>query len=186
MANLIRCKSCGYVTEEGKVHDVCPACGVPAKMFEPYADPVSPDRRMLLKLDIHPIMVHFAVAFTASLLILHIASIFIRGGLLDNIYSTVKLLALFLPLTVILSFLGGLFDGKIRFRKIMTPLLKTKILLSSLFFILSAAVLILLVKFGVACLMTPGLLTAVLIVTLGVVIKLALIGTSLLEAKFPG
>ena len=39
MANLIRCKACGYVTREGKIKDVCPACGVPAKMFEPYTDP---------------------------------------------------------------------------------------------------------------------------------------------------
>ena len=48
MANLIRCKACGYVTCEGKIKDVCPACGVPAKMFEPYTDPVSEKRRRFL------------------------------------------------------------------------------------------------------------------------------------------
>jgi len=31
MASLIRCKACGYITKEGKVKDVCPACGVLAK-----------------------------------------------------------------------------------------------------------------------------------------------------------
>ena len=186
MANLIKCKSCGYVTEEGKAHDVCPACGVPAKMFEPYVDPVSPQRRMILKLDIHPILVHFTVSFTFSLLILNIAAFFLKGDLFDDIFTAARVIAFFLPITVILSFAGGLFDGKIRFRKITTPLLKTKILLSIFFFILSITYLMLILKFGFTGFIWLGIMASVITAALGLVIALALIGTSLIEAKFPG
>lgn len=186
MANLIRCKSCGYVTEEGKVHDVCPACGVPAKMFEPFTDPVSPQRRMILKLDIHPILVHFTVAFTFSLLLLNIGAFFIKGKLLEDMYTTAKLLAFFLPITAVLSFCAGLFDGKIRFRKVTTPLLKAKIAASIVFFILTVVYFSLLIKFGFVAPVELGIMAGVISLALGHVIFLALIGTSLLEAKFPG
>lgn len=186
MAGLIKCKSCGYVTEEGKIHDVCPACGVPAKMFEPFADPVSPQRRMILKMDIHPIMVHFTVAFTFSLLLLTAGAFFIKGRLLDDIFITAKVIAFFLPITAVLSFAAGLFDGKIRFRKVTTPLLKAKIAASIVFFLLSIAYFLLLLKFGFSGLPGLGIMTGVISAALGHVVFLALIGTSLLEAKFPG
>jgi uncharacterized membrane protein len=186
MANLIKCKSCGYVTEEGKVTDVCPACGVPAKMFEPYVDPVSPQRRMILKLDIHPILVHFTVSFTFSLLILNLAAFFLKGDLFDDISTAARVIAFFLPITIILSFAGGLFDGKIRFRKVTTPLLKTKMLLSVIFFAISIVYFMLMLKFGFGGFLWLGIMAVVITAALGVVIALALIGTSLLEAKFPG
>lgn len=42
MEELVRCKSCGFIMEKGKLKDKCPACGVAAKMFEPYIEKVSP------------------------------------------------------------------------------------------------------------------------------------------------
>ena len=41
-----------------KVGEICPACGVPAKMFEPYDDKVSEARRRMIDLHIHPVIVH--------------------------------------------------------------------------------------------------------------------------------
>ncbi len=70
MAELLRCKSCGYVAEAGKVGEVCPACGVPRKMMKSWKDPVSPRRRLVLWLDLHPIVDHLTVSFTASAFLL--------------------------------------------------------------------------------------------------------------------
>ncbi len=44
-----------------------------------------------------------------------------------------------LPLAVIASFLTGLFDGKVRFRRTSAPLFTRKKLLGGAFFVLSAA-----------------------------------------------
>ena len=133
MANLIRCKACGYVTCEGKIKDVCPACGVPAKMFEPYTDPVSQKRRLILGLHIHPIMVHFPQAFTVTLFLLAVLSYFTPPAIKESLFVSIKVISFFLPYFIILSLLTGLFDGKIRFRKLTTPFLKRKIIIGLLF-----------------------------------------------------
>ena len=67
---MLRCKSCGYVIEAGRVGEVCPACGVPRRMMEAWKDPVSDRRRLYLWLDVHPIVAHFTVAFSASAFVL--------------------------------------------------------------------------------------------------------------------
>ena len=54
MGKLVRCKSCGFITRSASVKEVCPACGVPARMMEPYTDPLSEKRRRFA-LDIHPV-----------------------------------------------------------------------------------------------------------------------------------
>ena len=33
---LFICKPCGYVMKESELEDVCPACGLPKKVFEQY------------------------------------------------------------------------------------------------------------------------------------------------------
>src|SRR5512133_2306047 len=127
MANLIKCKACGYVTKEGTVKDVCPACGVPAKMFEPYTDPVSEKRRRIIDLHSHPVIVHFPQAFALTLFILAVLLFIAPSQIKDALFYTMKVISFFLPFFIVLSFLTGLLDGKTRFRKISTPFLKKKI-----------------------------------------------------------
>ena len=88
MKEYVVCKSCGYVMEKGKLHDVCPACGVPAKMFEPYAERLSPRRRLILSLDLHPITVHFTQAFAITLPLLCLAALLVTGLLRATIAAT--------------------------------------------------------------------------------------------------
>ena len=88
MAELVKCKSCGYVMEAGKLHDSCPACGVPAKMFEPFTDPVSSKRRSILALHIHPVLVHFPQAFAFFLFALSAASLALKGPARDSVISS--------------------------------------------------------------------------------------------------
>jgi hypothetical protein len=188
MANLIRCKACGYVTEEGTVKDICPACGVPAKMFEPYTDPVSEKRRRILGLHTHPIMVHFPQAFSITLFLLVVVSYFIPVKVVWTLFDAILVISFLLPYFVILSIITGLFDGKIRFRKITTPLLKKKIILGVLLLITSIAISF--VAFSnlllVMALPIYEILTMLTIAAVACCTGLGLIGGRLINAKFPG
>jgi hypothetical protein len=186
MANLIRCKACGYISREGKIKDVCPACGVPAKMFEPYTDPVSEKRRMILGLHIHPVIVHFPQAFTLTLFILAVLFFIAPLPIKDGLCYTMKVLSFFLPLCVVLSFLTGLLDGKIRFRKVTTPLLKKKIIIGSIFFITSIALAALAFTEKFPATPTLEYYTLLTIIASGCTVSLGFIGGRLAEAKFPG
>jgi hypothetical protein len=186
MPGLVRCKSCGYVTEEGKIEDRCPACGVPAKMFEPYVDPVSEPRRKLLGMHIHPILVHFPQAFAFSLFFIAAVSFAVTGPVKDAFLCAIKVVAAFLPAVVLLAFLSGLLDGKTRFRKVTTPFLKRKIGFGISFFIISIAMAVTVFKLDMAL---PESMIAFTIISFFAVccsLPLGIIGTWLVEAKFPG
>jgi rubredoxin len=139
MKNLIRCKACGYIIEANKLGDRCPACGVPKTGFEPYADNVSSSRRRILNLFLHPISVHFPQAFAVLLVFLHVATLLPHGILRNTMFSGIKVLAFFLPFSVIAAFFTGLVDGKLRFKKLSPPHLKRKIFVGTLFIIFSSA-----------------------------------------------
>lgn len=172
--------------EAGRLHDVCPACGVPAKMFEPYIDTVSDKRRMILGMHIHPIIVHFPQAFGAVLFIFSAAMFFIQGQLRDDIFTTSKVIAFFLPIVLALSFVTGLFDGTIRFRKIQSPYLVQKIVWASIYVVLSVVFFAVLIKGGYASTTSTAILTAISAGLLESSTMLGLIGTKLIDAKFPG
>jgi len=137
---LVRCKSCGYVIEEGRLKDVCPACGVPRKMFEPFTDTVSTRRRRLLSLDIHPIIVHWAVSFAVSALVLSLVALALPGLFVSTVRGGLRVTGGMLPLIVAASFIAGRIDGKIRFRKAKSRILRLKTAVGIIFFALAAAV----------------------------------------------
>ena len=186
MANLIRCKACGYVTKEGKIKDICPACGVPAKMFAPYTDPVSEKRRMLLDLHIHPIMVHFPEAFTITLFLLAASSYFAPAAIKEALFSSIQVISLLLPFFVILSIITGLFDGKIRFRTVTTPLLKKKIIIGALFLIISIALAFVAFSEGISVSPVREYFILLTIIAVACGTGLGLLGGHLMDAKFPG
>ena len=186
MANLIRCKACGYVTKEGKIKNVCPACGVPAKMFEPYTDPVSEKRRMILGLHIHPIMVHFPQAFAVTLFLLMVLSYFTHVKIKWMLFDAILVISFLLPYFVILSIITGLLDGKIRFRKVTTPLLKKKFILGVLLLIISIALAFVAFSGGFPASPLREYFTLLTIIAVACSAELGLIGGHLMEAKFPG
>ena len=186
MEELVLCKSCGYVMKKNNLKESCPACGVPAKMFEPHNDRLSARRRFILGLDIHPVLVHFPQAFTFSLLILSMAALQITGAWEDRILSTLSLLSLLLPVTVLLAFCGGMFDGKIRFRKVTTPLLVRKMVLGTLFFVLSLVLAYIAHTRSLQEAATLYIMAGVSLAALAVTTVISFIGVGLLNAKFPG
>ena len=186
MANLIRCKACGYVTKEGTIKDICPACGVPAKMFEPYTDPVSEKRRLILGLHLHPIMVHFPQAFAITLFLLAVLSYFAPTAIKEALFNSIQVISFLLPYFAVLSIITGLFDGKIRFRKVTTPFLKKKIILGALLLIISIALAFIAFSGGLQASPMREYFTMLTIIAVALGAGLGLLGGHLMEAKFPG
>ena len=186
MAELMRCKSCGYVTEAARLGEVCPACGVPRKMMESWKDPVSEKRRMFLGLDIHPIVDHFSVSFAASAFVLALFVLIFPSLFRQTATGVLRGFIGILPLAVIASFVTGLFDAKVRFRRTTTPLLTRKKVLGLIFFLSTAAAAVITFVAGpyetwVRILDAVLLANAVLCAA-----GLGRIGKGLLEAIFPG
>jgi hypothetical protein len=185
MKEYVICKSCGYIMEKSGLKDKCPACGVPSKMFESYIEKVSEKRKAILSLDLHPIMVHFSISFSFSVLLLNLILLFISGEIQSSLKITTGVLSICLPLTVLLTFFAGIIDGRIRFRRVTTPILKRKIILGISFFLLSVILLIINISGN-------GLLLSQIIIiilsagcmTCGFV--LGIMGKGLINAKFPG
>jgi O-antigen/teichoic acid export membrane protein len=154
-------------------------------MFEPYVEKISPYRKLVLTLDIHPVLVHFPQAFTFTILVLVVLCLILSGALGDTLLATFKTLSFCLPFTVAATIAAGLFDGKIRFRKVTTPILKKKIHISSVFFILSVANLFLVLYMPVSKAVLTGSLILVFLCFICSLI-LGLLGVKLLNSKFPG
>lgn len=186
MANLIKCKACGYVANEGSVGDKCPACGVPAKMFEPYTDPVSEKRRRMLGIHIHPVMVHFPQASAFSLFLLALLAFFAPPAIKIALVDTIKVISFFLPLFIIMAFLTGLFDGKIRFRRVTTPFLKIKMMIGGFFLLASIALAAMAFSQKFPASPTHEIFAFLTLLAAGCGIALGFIGGKLLVAKFPG
>lgn len=186
MKTLVKCKACGFVMEAQKVGDVCPACGVPSKMFEPYVDRISEQRKRILERHIHPVIVHAPQAFAFFLLLFSVILLFLNGPLKNELLSTNRVLAFCLPFTLVGAFLSGMLDGKIRFRRYTTPILKRKIIVGSVFFVLS---LLLLAVTQIRPLQSVSMDVSIILLSAGCLVCsmfLGLLGASLVEAKFPG
>lgn len=138
MKSYIRCKACGFITIDGRVGEVCPACGLPKKVFEPYKPPVSAIRQFWLNQHIHQVTVHLPQGFTITLFVAFLFGkllpLPLAGPILETFIPPMILLA---PFVIGGGFFTGLWDGKQRFKTLNTPFLKIKIGVGILFFILS-------------------------------------------------
>lgn len=136
------CRVCGYVRPIGK-GGRCPACGVRDTAFVPFQHKASFNRRIFLKLDVHPVAVHFTISYTAVTALLFFLLLFIDELLGVPIQGILDLQITLLPLLIASGGITGLIDGKIRFRKIKTPYLLRKIVLGCILLVTSVFLLIL-------------------------------------------
>ncbi len=181
MKELVRCKACGYVMQADKLKDVCPACGMSYKVFEPYRERVALNRLFVLNLDLHPITIHLS----QSLVIL-IPALIIFTNLFPSFHS--RLLADVLrfsvyafPLTLISALLTGLLDGLYRFKSLRPPFLQLKIIFGSSIIVLSV------IMFFVKNAGNNGILPLAL--SLGCLyfaFRLGLLGKKLMNVILPG
>ncbi len=186
MKNLVRCKTCGFIIEEDKLGDVCPACGVPRKMFEPYKSRVSEKRARILKLDLHPVIVHAPQSFVFFTLLLSLFYLIFPRVFPGRITAGIFLLSVLLPFVVLGAFLAGLLDGKTRFKKLSTPILKKKIILGLLFFACSLGMFFVIILSGFESSAVRFIFIGINLIAFAVSTWLGLLGTSILRSEFPG
>jgi hypothetical protein len=181
MKELVRCRPCGFVMEADKLGDVCPACGLPRKVFEPYRERVSLNRLLVLNLDLHPIAIHLSQALVIAIPILTII-INLFGHFQPEIMKSVLIFSVFLfPFTLILSICTGVIDGLTRFKTLKTPLLRVKIIFSIIILLLSITLLF------VAPHDDYGLITFLLsVLCLAAGVQLGLWGKKLINVILPG
>jgi hypothetical protein len=181
MKELVRCRPCGFVMEADKLGDVCPACGQPHKVFEPYRERVSLNRLRLLNLDLHPITIHLSQALVITIPLLIIISYFFSSFQPVIIKSVLVFSVFVFPSTLVLAILSGIVDGLTRFKTPKTPLLRVKIIFSTIILLLSTAMLI------VAPQENYGLWTFILsVLCLAVAVQLGLWGKKLINVILPG
>ncbi len=179
---LVRCRPCGYVMKKSELGTgVCPACGLPHTVFEPYREKVSAKRLFLLGLDIHPIAIHLSQTFVAMIPGLMIFHLIFPNFFPEIIHPVISFSVFVFPLTLLLSFASGLLDGMTRFKTLETPLLKSKIIYSLIIVVLSGLVAILFkpetYNFWIVLLSLGALVYAV---------KLGLLGKKLINVILPG
>ena len=168
-----------------KLGDVCPACGLPRKVFEPYREKVSHNRLMVLNLDLHPIIIHGSQTFVGAIPLLFLFTALFPNFYMDELTTVNKVVIITLPLAMILAFLTGMIDGYTRFKTFKTPMLIQKIVLSGIITILSGIASVLVISDG----LTPNNKTVIIFLILGCLVcavKLGLLGKNLLNIILPG
>jgi hypothetical protein len=167
--------------EAGKLGDVCPACGLPRKVFEPYRERVSLNRLKILNLDLHPIVIHLSQAMVIAIPLLAILI-----NTFENFYpellKNVLIFSVFVfPFTLIFAIITGIIDGLTRFKTLKTPLLRVKIIFSIIILVLS------IVLFFVAPAEDYFVLTIIIsILCLAAGVQLGLWGKKLITVILPG
>jgi rubredoxin len=181
MKELVRCRPCGFVIEADKLGDVCPACGMPRKVFEPYRERVSRNRLILLNFDLHPIAIHLSQALVIAIPLLAIVTNLFKH-FQPEILKNVLLFSVFIfPFTLILAIITGIIDGLTRFKTLATPILRVKIIFSLIILALSIAL------FFIAPLGNLFIVTIILsILSLGAGFQLGLWGKKLINVILPG
>ncbi len=182
---LVRCRPCGYVMKKSELEKVgvCPACGLPHNVFEPYREKVSARRLFILSLDIHPIVIHLSQTFVAMIPVLMIAHLLFPRFIPEILSPVIDFSIVVFPLTLIGAFISGIVDGLTRFKTLDTPLLKSKIYYGAAILILSFAMLLSLIF------MPEKYLVIDLVLSLGALfcaVKLGMMGKELLNVILPG
>jgi rubredoxin len=186
MKKLYRCRVCGYILEGAEPPGICPACGFKGKIFEEYESPVSEKRRKILDLHIHPVMVNLPVAFAASMSLISFLAVIGVVREPSVFMGMLKAMVLILPFSALFATLAGIYDGKLRFKRVDTPHLKKKLALASIFILISA--LLFLIPFFLD--LAPSTYNFIVLVfsavLLAIAIILGLIGGRLIESKVRG
>ena len=156
-------------------------------VFEPYTDPMGERRRWILNPDLHPIAVHFPTAFAVAILVFSLGITFLTGTAGELLICATGVLTLFLPLVVLLAFLVGLFDGTTRFRHIKNShILKVKIAVGVIYFVLSVALALLVWLKGFDGPVFTWVAVILAAACVACTFALSLLGTSILNSAFPG
>ena len=181
MKELVRCRPCGFVIEADKLGDVCPACGMPRKVFEPYRERVSRNRLVLLNFDLHPIAIHLSQALVISIPLMVVITNLFKHFQPEMLKNVLAFSVFVFPFTLMLAIITGVIDGLTRFKTLATPILRVKIIFSLIILSLSFGL------FFVAPVQNLYILTIILsVLALGAGFQLGLWGKKLINVILPG
>ena len=181
MKELVRCRPCGFVIEADKLGDVCPACGLPRKVFEPYREKVSRNRLMLLGIDMHPIAIHLSQTFVILIPVLIFFTKVFPNFYFEMFSNVLQFSIIVFPFTLVIAILTGVVDGLTRFKSLSPPLLKIKIIFSAIIIVLAFGMLF------YAKHDNYGIITIRLsLASLACAIRLGLWGKKLIDVILPG
>jgi rubredoxin len=181
MKELVRCRPCGFVIEADKLGDVCPACGMPRKVFEPYRERVSRNRLVLLNFDLHPIAIHLSQALVIAIPLMVVITNLFKHFQPEMLKNVLAFSVFVFPFTLMLAIITGVIDGLTRFKTLATPILRVKIIFSLIILSLSFGL------FFVAPVQNLYILTTILsILALGAGFQLGLWGKKLINVILPG
>jgi hypothetical protein len=167
--------------EAGKLGDVCPACGMPRKVFEPYRERVSRNRLTVLNFDLHPIAIHLSQALVIAIPFLVIMTNLFKQFQPEILKSVLVFSVFIFPFTLVLAIITGIIDGLTRFKTLSTPILRVKIIFSLIILSLSVAL------FFIAPQANLYILTIIIsILSLGAGFQLGLWGKKLINVILPG
>jgi len=183
---LVRCKICGYVTEAGRIREVCPACGVKATLFEPFTEKFSLRRWRILSWHLHPVVVHLPQAFSFMLAVLLVCMLMLHGSMQMILASAALVLIVAMPIAALGSFLTGILDGRTRFRKLSAPYLRIKLISGGIYFALALANAILVAGFPWVEGSYFGIVAALSMIQFGLTVVLGKIGADIACARMPG
>lgn len=181
MKELVRCRPCGFVIEADKLGDVCPACGMPRKVFEPYRERVSRNRLFLLNFDLHPIAIHLSQALVIGIPVLLILTGFFKQFQPVLLNDVLTFSIFIFPFTLVLAIITGIIDGLTRFKTLATPILRVKIIFSIIILLLSSGMLIIRGHEDLKI-----ILVLLSILSLGAGFQLGLWGKKLINVILPG
>jgi rubredoxin len=181
MKELVRCRPCGFVMEADKLGDVCPACGLPRKVFEPYREKVSRNRLTILNLDLHPIAIHLSQTLVIAIPFFIIITKYFADFQPVMMSNMLEFSVFVFPLTLTLAIITGIIDGLTRFKTLATPLLRVKIIFSLIILGLSIGIFFTAKNEGLS------ILTIILsILSLAAGVQLGLWGKKLINVILPG
>lgn len=185
MKKYVRCKVCGFIMEEKALEGVCPACGVPKTAFVEHKLNINEKRQAILDLHIHPITVHLPEATAIFMVGFMIIAFLAAGTIKDNLETANKILSFFFPITILVAIFSGIYDGKIRFKKLSPPYLKLKIYLGIVLLVTSiiSAVLFQIYFSNFAAKIIIFVLSLINLVLCAIIGK---VGGKLMESKMPG
>ena len=137
MRSHIKCGVCGYIGEDSKIKQVCPACGAPLSSFEHYEYEINEKRLSNLSLHLHPILVHFPISIAILSFVFLLIAFFMGSGANNQWILIEKIISIILPFTIIAAMAAGLFDAKSRLRDAIGSLQRQKIQLGTFFLVVS-------------------------------------------------
>jgi len=184
MKEYLKCKACGFIMDKEGAPDICPACGIPSKVFEDYKYNISPRRKLIMDIDLHPIMLHLPQGITGMIPFFGLLSLISTADWGIKFLYTVEIITYLLPLSVMATMLTGMFDGKNRFKKLGTPALKKKIILASVLLALTSVMPFMVYSMGIKDALFP--LIGLSFITLANETMLSKIGIKLMFAYLPG